>query len=413
MWKACFAICLPLSLIGADIPVVRIDPGQYKTLTDAMIESAKDHDDGAVIRDGRRVLEVFPNNPEVQAPVYLLMADALQSLGETGRAADYRALATLLNLSPAKKTDGALVRGDVSSTIQTAVGAITQSVSLIQQIQLMKLCLDMVKHNMAPPPQCTAPPPGQLSVQPMNQGFAPQPIAPLPITPLPMASLPIAPVPIAPVPVGPLPLDPALVQQPFAPAPAPVPNTAIMYPPAPVGTPAYQPASSYAPPVPPQPLMPLQQTMQQISQQRQQQGYQQAGMQAPQTFGQNRSFAPYQNRNYQPRNGRTRGSDTPVHRVIRDFSGIGSANYFEPSCGALLSTSGENLTLTTACGDPIIIPANEILELRVNSFAGKEAGMFHISTKQGLYMNLAPESGNREDARSLIDSVRKQLSLTE
>ena len=64
-------------------------------------------------------------------------------------------------------------------------------------------------------------------------------------------------------------------------------------------------------------------------------------------------------------------------------------------------------------GSGLVIPASEIAEIRVNTVLGKHVGAFHIVTKKGLYLHLAPDSGNRDDAPAAVDSIRKQLGLGE
>jgi hypothetical protein len=59
----------------------------------------------------------------------------------------------------------------------------------------------------------------------------------------------------------------------------------------------------------------------------------------------------------------------------------------------------------------MMIPASEILEIRMNSAVGKEVGSFHIVTKKGLYLYLAPEAATAEEGRADVDALRKQLGL--
>lgn len=441
MLKLILTLCLPIALLAAEMPALPIDPVRYKELTDAMVESARNKDDRAVIRDGRKALEIFPNNPELQAPIYALMAQAYAGLGESDRGADYSILALLLSPDSAPSTPKSDVRGDASSTIQTAVSAFAQSMNAVQQIQLMRLCLDMVKHNMTPPPQCT----GQAGAQGAS---VPPPIAPMPVIPTALNAASIVPAPMPPVPGDPNGMQPPLAPPPLASLPLAGPTAAIAYPSAPVGTPAYQapvpasvptapwpsqPSPSPSAPIaypsapvgspgyqaPPQATAPTWPQQQVPAQAQQRQQHQSSPMPSTQgagrpSYGRASAAAPYQNANYSPRTGRNRGGDVPVFRVMIDRSSIQATNYFEPACGALLSVSGENLTLTTACGEaPSVIPASDVLDIRLNSLIGREMGAFHISTKQGFYVSMAPESRGREDSRALIESIRKQLTLPE
>lgn len=58
-----------------------------------------------------------------------------------------------------------------------------------------------------------------------------------------------------------------------------------------------------------------------------------------------------------------------------------------------------------------MIPASEILEIRMNTAVAKEAGAFHIITKKGLYLGLAPQGETADEGRADVDELRKQLGL--
>ena len=97
-----------------------------------------------------------------------------------------------------------------------------------------------------------------------------------------------------------------------------------------------------------------------------------------------------------PRQAR-RGDEAKPIRVFHDHSRLGDANYFEPPCGALLLVEGGNLTFTPTGGEaPLVIPAAEIVEIRMNTAVGKEVGAFHIITRKGLYLHLAPEGATSD-----------------
>jgi hypothetical protein len=73
---------------------------------------------------------------------------------------------------------------------------------------------------------------------------------------------------------------------------------------------------------------------------------------------------------------------------------------------------GGNLTFTPTGGEtPLVIPASEIIEIRMNTAVAKEAGAFHIITKKGLYLHLAPEGANADEGRADVDELRKELGL--
>jgi hypothetical protein len=124
---------------------------------------------------------------------------------------------------------------------------------------------------------------------------------------------------------------------------------------------------------------------------------------------------PYANTGYRMPPRRMRGSDEDlVLKVIHDHSTIASATYFETSCSAVLAVNGTDLTFTPSDGEEsLVIPASEILDVRLNSNVGRDAGVFHVSTRQGVYIALAPETLDREQARAWIESVRAKLAITE
>jgi hypothetical protein len=88
--------------------------------------------------------------------------------------------------------------------------------------------------------------------------------------------------------------------------------------------------------------------------------------------------------------------------------------FFARACGALIAVADGNLTLTTSCGDaPYVIPAPEIAEIRLNSAVGRDAGIFHVATRQGLWLQLALDPASPESSARLIAALRAPLGLPE
>jgi hypothetical protein len=186
-------IFLHLSFISgvsaADRLLIPIDPQQYRQLCEIIVQAAGDGDNAAVLVGGRHALELVPNDPEMQAQGYLVMSMAARDFGEAALGETYAALAKQLDHSIDVRmrdfgTTG-VKRGDAGANIQSAVNVLGQAMSGYQQISLMKMCLDMVKHRMTPPSQYGAqtgagqPPPqpmpigqpiGQPVIQPMPAG---------------------------------------------------------------------------------------------------------------------------------------------------------------------------------------------------------------------------------------------------
>ena len=96
--------------------------------------------------------------------------------------------------------------------------------------------------------------------------------------------------------------------------------------------------------------------------------------------------------------------------MFHDHSRLGDSNYFEPSCRALLVVENGGLTFTPMGGEePLLIPASDIIEIRMNTLVAKEAGAFHIITKSGLYLALAPAGATAEEGRADMEELRKEL----
>ena len=154
---------------------IPIDSDQFQQANSKLIALAQNGEDAAVLVQGRRTLEVLPNEPTLQAPVYLLMSVAARHLGENARAHDYATAAHALDPSLGSPTSGTpATRGGTGDAIQQAIGVASQSLGAYQQIKMMQLCLEMVKHNLTPPPQCGAQQ-GGIATQ---QGMPPQNMPP-------------------------------------------------------------------------------------------------------------------------------------------------------------------------------------------------------------------------------------------
>ena len=108
-----------------------------------------------------------------------------------------------------------------------------------------------------------------------------------------------------------------------------------------------------------------------------------------------------------------RGEVMKPMRVVHDHSLLGDNAYFESGCAALLTVEDGELIFTSSSEAPRAIAAAEILEIGMNLEVGRAIGAFHILTKRGLYLNLAPEASTREEGREFVKALRKQLGLGE
>ncbi len=406
-------IALLISLVSgsalAGQLAIPVDPDQFRQANAKLIALAQSGEDAALLVQARRTLELVPNEPALQAPIYLLMSAATRHLGENARAEAYEQAAHALDPTLAPAAAAGTTRGSTSDTVQQAIGIAAQSVGAYQQIKIMQLCLEMVKHHMTPPPQCGAQQAGMppASAQPMPiQPMSAQPMSAQPMSAQPMSAQPMSAPPMSAPPMSAPPMSaPTGFSQPLDQPPGALPLAStppISYPAAPVVAQSMPPAPMPAP-IPAQASAP----------QQQQSPYPQQSTYPPQQPQQSQQ---QQTRAYQrpAARGRMRGEEEPSFRAIHDQSRVASAHYFDQSYGVLLSVSGTNLTVTSTSGEPLrVIPAADILEIRLNSLIGRDQGVFHIATRQGLYLALAPESLDREQARAMIEALRAKLDLVE
>ena len=281
------------------------------------------------------------------------------------------------------------------------------------------------------------PPPAQPQVAPQpgypppaQPQYAQQPGYPPPAQPQ-VAQQPGYPPPAqpqyAPQPGYPPPPQPQVAQQPGYPPP-PQPQVAPQpgYPPQ--GQPQYAQQPGYPPQGQPQYAQQPGYPPQGQPQYAQQPGYPPQGQ--PQ-YAQQPGYPPQGRPQYAPRyaapaspygaprgyaapRGAMRGTAMKPLRVVHDHAVLGDAAYFADGCGALIGFDNGALTFTPSGGEsPLVIPAGEVSEVRLNAVVGKEIGAFHIMTRKGLYLNLATESGKREDARAAVEELRRQLGLSE
>ena len=378
------ALLMPLSLPAARDLTVPMDPEIGKQLEEKARSAERDGNYDAALREFHRYLEIYPNDPAVRAPIYMAMSEMAKKAGDTRQAEEYaagaRSLDPTLEGRVAAAAGNGITRGqkaDVFSAI-LSVGMQTVAVAMQQrqtyQLQQQQRMIQAQQGQLAPQPQpgyaYPQAPVGQPGYQAPANGYSPMP--------------------------G------------YAPAPGQMdPNAQAVYP-----QPMPQ-QQQYAP------QQPLAQQPQYVRQQpSQQQPYTQQQPMPPQPqYAQQPQFAqpaPYAApASYMIPAGATRGDRAKPIRVIHDRSRLGDKAYFEKAAGALLAVEGTSLTFTSSGGEsPLMIPASEIAEIKLNAVVGKAVGAFHITTKKGLYLNLAPESGDREEARADVEALKKQLGLT-
>lgn len=398
-------LVMPLWLLGANRLAVSVDPGLGAQILKAANTAEQEGNWNGALREYRRWLELYPNEPLMQAPVYLAMGAAAQKNGDSAQAKEYSRIARTLD----PKIDSHIGKAESSSVTRgkadTALSIMTAVMGAIQTARAARA----QQQQYSPPPQYNQPPGGGYGypAAPVGDpGYAPPAngYAPMPGYGAPPNSG-YAPAPNYGQAPGQQPggYAPPSGQQPgYAPPPGqPNPNSYGAGAP-PAGAPpygGYPPAQPYGQ----QPPGPQAAPGQYQQQPQGQYGY----APPPDPYG-----AP---NNYQRRRGAMRGAAAPPPiKVIHDHSQVGDKDYFEKGCGALLAVDGGNLTFTPSGGEaPQVIPATQIREIRLNTTVGRNIGAFHVVTKKGLYLNLAPASGNRDEGRADVETLRKELGLAD
>ncbi len=373
---AALIVAIPMATLAANRISVPVDSKLANQLLTAAQTAEQEGNYSGTLRQYRRWLEIYPNEPTLQAPVYLAMGAASKKAGDATQAKEFNDVAQTLDpgigARIAKSESGALTRGkgDTAMAIMGAVMGIVQ-----QQMAARQAARAQQQQYAQQPPQYNQPPAGGGYGYPAapvgNPGYAPPANGYAPM--------------------------PGYAPQGYAPPGGPSdPNAMGGGAPQNAGYAQPQPYQQPASPQQPQGQYPQQQPTGQY-------GY----APPPSPYG-----APS---NYQAAYGATRGGPAPKPlKVIHDHSRLGDKDYFEKGCGALLAVQGGNLTFTPGGGEtPLVIPASEIREVRLNTTVGRNIGAFHIATKKGLYLNLAPSTGNRDDGRADVDSLRKELGLSD
>ena len=374
-----FAFLLPALLPGWDAKfVVPVIPAQQQRLTERINQSLIDSNTGALQRSGREWLELYPNDPVLQATAYLVLAEAARRSGDPVVAAEFEKLAARLDPAIpgrlAQSTEPSTrTRGDKMSKLDAAMTAFATGAQAYQQVrmaiqqqQMQRMQQQQMKQQMQMQQmQQQAPPPQPYPQQPIQQSYPQQ----------------------------------QYPQQQYPQQQYPQQGAAIAYPPVPVNDPSYR--QNMEPPAP----MPGWQP-----QQPQQAG---GGPMSPQPVGAYPAAPqPYGAPSYPSGTQVTRGAKPQSWKVVHDHTQGGVEAYFAQHCGALLSVDKNQLTFTGSGGEaPLSIPSGDIREIRMNSVIGKEVGAFHVATRQGLYLHLVLDSGDPVEARVVVDALRQALGL--
>lgn len=379
--SALIALTTSDSILGADRFAVSVNPEMANQILTTARAAEQDGNFAGALRDYRRCLELYPNEPLLQAPIYLAMGAAAGKAGDQTQAKELTQIAQTLdpNVSSrvAKAAPEAVTRGGKADT---AIAIFAGVMSAVQQARAARA----QQMQNAPPANYSQPPGG-------NYGYPAAPVG-----------------------------DPGYAAPPNGYAPMPGYGQPAPGQPSPYGNPGAQPHGQqpgYGQAPPGQPYGGNPQT--QPYGQQPSYGQPAPGQYPPQGQNPYGAYAPPPApygapSGYSNGYGATRGEAAPKPlKVIHDHSQLGDKSYFEKGCGALVAVTGGNLTFTPSGGEaPLVIPTSEIREIRLNSTVGREIGAFHIATKQGLYLNLAPASANRDDGRADVNALLHGLGLS-
>lgn len=351
MHRIMIALIIVSSLPAGERLRIPIDVAQQEQLASSLKAAVEEGNVQTVLRQGRRTLEMYPNDPRIQASIYLLMAEASRKAENEAQAGLFEGIANSIDPALSKRLalggTSVVTRGDKADKFNIALAMVSQGLQSYSQIRM------------------------QVQQQRLEAQIR------------------------------------ALQAQQTAAGASQVQNPAVAYPPIPVGGPNYQPNPAMNGPMPGWvPAPPAPPTANQPG----------GGGGGPFSSPEYNAPAPtpYNVPTYAPVPAVNRGVKATLFKVIHDHSQIGDAAYFERACGALLFVSGSNLTVTPSGGEaPLVIPVQDIVEIRVNNAIGKEFGIFHIATRQGLYLSLAPDSPSPEEGRRLVGELRSGLGVSE
>lgn len=368
---ATLALTLPTMASGQAGIAVPINAEGTKSAA-AAVRAAQDAEDAArVLSEARKWLEFYPNEPLVQSAILRTMAEAAGAGGDAARAQQYDAASKSIDPAGSGRVekasgDPAAVRGK-GNKLAKVTAAFTVALATLNAVSEAREQVRQASQQQMPqggmgypggqmqqmPPggmQYPSAPYGAPGYQPPPGGYAPMPG----YGPPPGAGMPQGGAPGGYPPQG---------QMPQGGAPGGYPPQGQMpqgqmqaYPPPGYSMPVdpYRPPPGYAPP----------------------QGY--------------------------------RGAAATAFKVAHDHALSGDAAHFARGCGALLTVEGSSIVFTPGGAEaPRVIPASDIIDVRLNTAVGRDVGAFHILTTKGLYLHLAPESGKADDARAVVETLRK------
>ncbi len=337
------------------------------------------HDWARLIAESRRLLEFFPNEPAVRAPIYLAMAEAANHANDRAQAAEYRAMAMAIDPNLQDRMANGAARIDI---MQAMLLAMRIASAMPQARVAARASAKGVAGDSSPAIFYPNTPVGSSVYRPPDGGYLPSPA----YDPAVYALVATAGPAEAPQPAPEKPAAPIAAEAPIGIQPIETVNNGLRRPP------------TYPPVLDPKAAIAAEDRR----------------MAAAAPVTQSVPMAIPRQPYPPPLPFFTHVERVAPVAVIVDRTVAGDAGFFTRACGGLLEVADGALNLTSACGDtPYVIPASEITELQMNSAVGRDAGVFHVATRQGLWLQLELDPASRDSSAKLIALLRTGLGLPE
>ena len=131
-----------VGLLAAETLRIPIDVEQQRRIGEELKTPAAGGNLATVLLYGRRSLELYPNDPMVQGPIYWVMAEAPQKSGDAVQAAELAKVATILDSTLPERTAKALgtaaptTRREKADRFSVALTILAQGVQSYQQVRM-------------------------------------------------------------------------------------------------------------------------------------------------------------------------------------------------------------------------------------------------------------------------------------
>ena len=137
MMKRKLTVLFCITALGTQAAMLKVpvDPAVVKQVEAAAQTAQQDGNYPAAIREYRRWLELYPNEPVVQAGLYMAIGLAYEKTGDSTESKAYLQLAKSLDPTLEKRLDqpGVITRGEKADRFAAIMGAIAQTAAAVDQ----------------------------------------------------------------------------------------------------------------------------------------------------------------------------------------------------------------------------------------------------------------------------------------